>query len=101
MAKSNYPAARNYGLWVTSDGRVQLSYVNSSGVNVYINTAPGLVSPGMWTNVAGVIDTVQGVMQVYVSGQLVASQATSGPMVADTAPLTIGASDGGRTSSTA
>ena len=55
------------------------------------NTAPGLVSPGVWTNVAGVIDTVQGVMQVYVNGQLVASQATSGPMVADTAPLTIGA----------
>ena len=96
VAKSNYLAARNYGLWVTSSGSVQLSYFNSSGANVYIeNTVPGLVSPGVWTNVAGVIDTVHGVMQVYVNGQLVASQATSGPMVADNVPLTIGADDGG------
>ena len=94
VAKSG-SGARNYGLFVTSAGAVHLSYVNATGVNTYITTNPGLVSAGTWTNVAGVIDTVDNVMQVYVNGTLVASQATNGPMVTDTAPLTIGASDGG------
>jgi hypothetical protein len=92
VAKSNYPA-RNYGLWVFHDGSLHLSYVNSSGVNVYIQTAPGLIPVGVFTHVAGVIDTAAGVMQIYVNGQLVASRATAGPLVPNTAPLTIGASD--------
>ena len=85
--------ARNYGLFVTSVGAVHLSYVNSSGVNVYITTDSGLVSPGSWTNLAGIIDTT-GMMQIWKNGQLVDSQAASGRMVTDNAPLTIGASDG-------
>ena len=52
------------------------------------------MSAGSWTNVAGVIDAT-GMMQVFVNGQMVDSRATSGPMVTDTAPLTIGTSDGG------
>src|SRR5262249_26843271 len=49
------------------------------------------------TNVAAVIDTDPAVarMYLYVNGRLVASQATGGPMVADTVPLTIGSSDSG------
>jgi uncharacterized repeat protein (TIGR01451 family) len=94
VAKSG-PGARNYGLYVVSDGSLHLSYFNSSGQNVFFFTTPGLIKPGTWTNVAAVIDTVSGVMQIYVNGQLVAARATSGPMVADTVPLTIGSSDNG------
>jgi hypothetical protein len=96
VAKSNYPN-RNYGLWVFRDGSLHLSYVNSSGVNVAFNSAPGLIHVGVFTHVAGVIDTAAGVMQIYVNGQLVASQATAGPMVPNTDPLTIGAADAGPT----
>jgi hypothetical protein len=93
VAKSSWPA-RNYGLWVVADGSLHLSYVNSGGTNVYLFTAPGLISAGTWSHVTGVIDTVHGVMKVYVNGQLVASHATSGAMVPDSAPLTVGTSDG-------
>ena len=62
---------------------MHLSYFNSNGSNIYIITAPGLVAAGAWTNVAGIIDTLDNVMQVYVNGKLVASQATNGPMVTD------------------
>jgi N-acetylneuraminic acid mutarotase len=97
IAKSTFPV-RNYGLWVNSAGGLHLSYINSSGVNISFNTAPGLIHTGVFTHVAGVIDTAGGVMQVYVNGQLVASQATAGPMAPNTFPLTIGASDAGPSS---
>ena len=58
-------------------------------------TDPGLVSAGSWTNVAGVIDTTSSVMEVVVNGRMVSSQATNGPLLTNTTPLTIGASDVG------
>jgi N-acetylneuraminic acid mutarotase len=94
VAKSNF-ATRNYGLWVNSTGDLHLSYFNASGVNVSFNTAPDLIRSGVFTHVAGIIDTAAGVMQIYVNGQLVASRATAGPMVPNTFPLTIGASEAG------
>jgi hypothetical protein len=97
IAKSNFPT-RNFGLWVYGDGSLHLSYINGSGVNVGFLTAPGLIRAGVFTHVAGVIDTTAGVMQIYVNGQLAASQATAGPMVPNTSPLTIGASDAGPSS---
>jgi uncharacterized repeat protein (TIGR01451 family) len=93
VAKSNYPA-RNYGLYVLSGGVLHLSYVNSSGVNVYLSTAAGVITAGTWANVAGVIDVANGVMQIYVNGKLIASRQTSGPMAPNNTPLTIGSSDG-------
>jgi hypothetical protein len=94
IAKSNFPV-RNYGLWVYADGSLHLSYINGSGVNVGFLTAPGLIPVGVFTHVAGIIDTAAGVMQLYVNGQLAAFRATAGPMVPNTLPLTIGASDAG------
>jgi N-acetylneuraminic acid mutarotase len=93
MAKSNFPT-RNYGLWMNDAGGLHLSYINGSG-NVSFSTAPGLIHVGVFTHVAGIIDTAAGVMQIYVNGQLAASQATAGPMVPNGFPLTIGASDAG------
>jgi hypothetical protein len=94
LAKSNFPV-RNYGLWVYADASLHLSYINGGGVNVGLLTAPGLIRVGVFTHVAAVIDTDAGVMQIYVNGQLMAFQATAGPMVPNTLPLMIGASDVG------
>src|SRR5262249_44795674 len=47
---------------------------------------------GVWTHVAGVIDTSAGFMKIYCNGELLASSTTAGPMVANTVPLTIGKS---------
>jgi hypothetical protein len=95
VAKTNF-TARNYGLWMVADGSLHLSYINGSGVNVSFSTAPGLIRVGVFTHVAGIIDTAAGVMQIYVNGQLAASRATAGPMAPNTFPLTIGASDVGQ-----
>ena len=94
VAKSGN-SLRNYGLFVTSAGAVHLSYDDSDNSNTYLTTAPGLVHVGSWTNVAGVIDTVTGVMEIFVNGYEVLSGQTNGAMVDDGAPLSIGASDGG------
>jgi hypothetical protein len=85
--------ARNYGLFVTSTGALHLSYFATGGANVVLQTAANLIPAGQFSHVAAVIDTGAGVMQIYCNGQLVASRATAGPLVIDTAPLTIGLSD--------
>ena len=100
IAKGSYPN-RNYGLFVESDGNMDLSYYNENGLQLLntdtvspITELPDVVPVGQWSQVAGVIDTGQGVMQIYVNGQLVASGSADGPLVPNTAaPLTIG-SDG-------
>ena len=89
IAKGN-GAARDYGLFVTSTGALQLSYFTTGGANVALQTADNLVPVGQFSHVAGVIDPAAGVMQVYLNGQVVASRATGGPLVANTVPLTIG-----------
>jgi hypothetical protein len=86
--------SRNYGLFVTSTGGLQLSYFTTGGANVFLNTAAGRVPVGQFTHVAGVIDSVAGRMQIYVNGVLAATRTTGGPLVANTLPLTIGKSDG-------
>jgi predicted outer membrane repeat protein len=92
IAKSS-GGARNYGLFVTSTGALHLSYFTTGGANVILQTAANLVPAGQFSHVAATIDPSGGVMQIYVNGQLVASRATAGPFVANTAPLTIGLSD--------
>jgi hypothetical protein len=94
VAKSDAPP-RNYGLWVQSDGALHLSYRNVSGVNVFLNSPPGTITVGNFQHVAGVIDTVGGTMTLFMNGQEVATRSTSGAMVANDAPLTIGFSDPG------
>jgi hypothetical protein len=92
IAKSAGPA-RNYGLFVTSTGALHLSYFTTGGANVILETAANLVPVGHFSHGAAVIDPGAGVMQVYLNGQLVASRATGGPLVANTAALTIGGSE--------
>jgi Concanavalin A-like lectin/glucanases superfamily/FG-GAP-like repeat/PKD domain/Cadherin domain/RTX calcium-binding nonapeptide repeat (4 copies)/FG-GAP repeat len=94
IAKSS-GTRRNYGLFVKSNGALHLSYFNAAGTNIFLETAANLVPVGQFSHVAAVIDTGAGVMQLYLNGQLVASRATGGPLVANGVPLTIGLSDPG------
>src|SRR5207248_10391478 len=86
---------RNYGLFVRSNGALHLSYFTTGGTNIFLQTAASLVPAGQFSHVAAVIDTSAAVMQIYLNGQLVASRATGGPLVANSVPLTIGLSDPG------
>src|SRR5262249_25168370 len=88
--------ARNYGLFVTSTGRLLLSYINAGGGGIELRSAANLVPAGQFSHVAGVIDTTPGLamMHIYVNGQMVASRAPDGPMVPNALPLTIGRADG-------
>ncbi len=94
IAKSS-DTRRDYGLFVKSTGALHLSYFNAAGTNVILETAPNLVPVNQFSHVAGVINTLSGVMQIYLNGNVVASRATSGPMVPNSVPLTIGLSDPG------
>ncbi len=83
---------RNYGLFLTSNGGVHLSYV--SGGNAYsFFTGPGLVAAGTFSHIAGVIDPSNGVWRIYVNGALAASGTTTSPLESNTDPLTIGFSN--------
>jgi len=84
---------RNYGLLVRNNGGLHLSYYTTNGENILMDTTGGVVPLDQFSHVAGVIDPAVGVMLVYVNGQFVASRATAGPLLPNTAPLTIG-SDG-------
>ena len=94
IAKSS-GTTRQYGLFVKSNGALHLSYFNAAGTNVFLETAPNLVPVNQFSHVAGVINTVTGVMQIYLNGNEVASGASAGPMVANSVPVTIGLSDPG------
>ncbi len=92
IAKSS-GTTREYGLYLKSNGALHLSYFNAAGANIDVETAANLVPVNQFSHVAAVIDTAGGVMQIYLNGNLVASRTTSGAMVANSVPVTIGLSD--------
>ena len=67
IAKSS-DTRRDYGLFVKSTGALHLSYFNAAGTNVILETAPNLVPVNQFSHVAGVINTLSGVMQIYLNG---------------------------------
>ncbi|HVK07597.1 MAG TPA: LamG-like jellyroll fold domain-containing protein, partial [Gemmataceae bacterium] len=87
-------ASRNYALFVKSTGSLRLSYFTTGGADVVLETAAGVVPAGVFSHVAAVIDVAGNVMRIYRNGQLVASRATAGPLVANASPLTIGMTNG-------
>jgi serine/threonine protein kinase len=84
---------RSYSLFLRSNRALHLSYHTTAETNVNLETEEDTVPVGQFSHVAAVIDTAGGVMQIYFNGQLVAARATTGPLVANTQPLTIGLSD--------
>ena len=78
-------AGAGYALQVGADGHLQFV------VDGTVVEAPGVLTPGTWTQVAGTYDGAT--MRLYVNGVDVADQALSGPITYDTNGATIGASD--------
>jgi hypothetical protein len=72
---------------------LRLFYRTTAETDVTLKTEDDTVAVGQFSHVAAVIDTVGGVMQIYLNGQTVAARATAGPLVANNLPLTIGLSD--------
>ncbi|MCA9063465.1 MAG: hypothetical protein KDA96_10410, partial [Planctomycetaceae bacterium] len=81
---------RNYYLGINNAGGLHLSYYNASAANVNINDLTSPITLNQWNHIAGVIDTVAGVMRVYLNGQEVASQATNGSLVANNELVQLG-----------
>ncbi len=71
---------RTFGLWYYIDG----SILFQNGYQV--SSAPGLVVPGQWYHIAGVING--GMMTMYLNGQLIATGPSNA--VSSSGPLTMG-----------
>jgi len=70
IAKGNWPASRNYGLWIGNNGSVGTGYVTQTGASIFAVTQDGLVPAGAsaFTHVAAVLDPAAGAMRIYVNG---------------------------------
>ena len=60
---------RQYALWLNENGRLVFA---SDGTN-QVQSATGVVRPGEWYHVTGVMDRDHGAMRLYVNGELVAN----------------------------
>jgi hypothetical protein len=72
--KGNGGDQRTYDLWLRSNGALFLSTTDVSGEQS-ITTAGGLVTPGQWYHVAGVIDRTNQQMRLYLNGVQIDSRA--------------------------
>lgn len=86
-ANSTLGTGRQYGMYITGSN-------NSLGCNIVTSSTPydaagGSISAGLWHHVACVYDGSK--VSYYVDGQLIASNALTGTIVAQPADVTIGA----------
>ena len=58
---------RDYGLLLNANGSILLATLDQYGSET-IQTAGGVVTPGQWTQVSGVIDRSNGAMHIYING---------------------------------
>jgi hypothetical protein len=82
---------RTYSLWLNSNGSIYIGTAAGPGGPQGVQTGGGLVTPGTWVHVAGVIDRTHGQVHAYVNGVDVADAGIStvaGPVAAQ--PLLIG-----------
>jgi len=63
-------AGRSYSLWLNRAGFLHFTSANGSRQDGIVNTPSGLVRPGEWTHVAGVMDRDTGKMRIYLNGEL-------------------------------
>jgi predicted phosphodiesterase len=80
---------QNYGIWITSSGKLSGGYETSSGSNKYA-TSPNSYVNGQWQH--GVVTFDGSILRLYVNGNQVAStSSTSLPDTNGNQPLRIGA----------
>ena len=78
MIKGDTGANRQYGMWIRSTGDILLSYYASGNWYSFYPGGQGFTI-GAWHHIAGVIDTVNNVRNIYIDGNLVASDGTDIP----------------------
>jgi large repetitive protein len=82
---------RTYSLWLNGNGSVYLGTSDGTGGSEDVQTAAGLVTPGQWVDIAGVIDRTDGVAHIYINGVDVADGTVSSTLApVSNLPLLIG-----------
>ncbi len=80
---------QNYGIWITSSGKLSGGFETSSGSNKYVTSSNSYVN-GQWQH--GVVTFDGSIVRLYVNGIQVASTATTSlPDTNGNQPLRIGA----------
>ncbi|HXW10466.1 MAG TPA: LamG-like jellyroll fold domain-containing protein, partial [Steroidobacteraceae bacterium] len=67
------PFGRSYELFVRDDGGLLLVSSDGSDAGQFLNTAAGLVTQGVWYEVAAVVDRGAGTQKIYLDGAEVGS----------------------------
>lgn len=64
---------RSYALWLRNDGRIQFAASPSGEAEKFAFSPPGSITLNKWHHVAGVVDTSQNIVKLYVDGVMVGS----------------------------
>ena len=91
IVKSSVVADRNYGLWINSAGQLYTEWAGTLGPAGLTSSAA--IAAGSWAHIASVIDPTTSSVKLYINGALVSSTNAPGGLVANNAPLMIGASE--------
>ena len=88
---------RSYALWLRDDGRIQFAASPSGEGEKFAFSPPGSITLNKWHHVAGVVDTSQNIVKIYVDGVMVGSNDFRGnPNIYESSlPVRIGGSHEG------
>ena len=64
---------RSYALWLRNDGRIQFAASPSGEAEKFAFSPPGSITLNKWHHVAGVVDTSQNIVKIYIDGVMVGS----------------------------
>ena len=64
---------RSYALWLRNDGRIQFAASPSGEREKFAFSPPGAITLNKWHHVAGVVDTSQNIVKIYIDGVMVGS----------------------------
>ena len=87
---SNACENRSYGLSLNFDGSIQLFSAPSGKGQTYLDSPSALITLDSWYHVAGVIDSQNGVMKIFLNGVEAASQDFGRNIHMSALPLRIG-----------
>ena len=64
---------RSYALWLRNDGRIQFAASPRGEAEKFAFSPPGSITLNKWHHVAGVVDTSQNSVKIYIDGVMVGS----------------------------
>ena len=64
---------RSYALWLRNDGRIQFAASPRGEREKFAFSPPGSITLNKWHHVAGVVDTSQNIVKIYIDGVMVGS----------------------------